>query len=332
MSISTLPHDALSHVFTFLDLKDIPAINLVSRKWSECAKREVLWKKYCKWRGYLADIIPEQNQYSWRDLYMTTVRHYPHLVDHWRWNVEDRDSSIEISSEGEIAKRGNGGHNPSIRGNTAMSGMKRHYYEVKIDRIGAWFSFGFASKEFDASAREHIGKGRGSCAYYSDVSTHRIFCPGYDDVNVPALKDGDVVGILLDMKVGSASFYVNEKFVCTVNNPIWSNDVEVYSAARSDMNTARSSKWLPKYLLTGDTQIQLFPALSVGSFGSARVVKELIVPQEPPVAAPTTTKQLKAFSECISLFCDWDLKETETALKSLVCRDVRRFSVSHEQL
>lgn len=76
----------------------------------------------------------------------------------WKWNVNDRDPAIDISFDGIQAKRTEGGHNPSVRGDKGCSNKNRQYYfEVQAIHVGEWLSFGFSSKNFGVSCESHAG-------------------------------------------------------------------------------------------------------------------------------------------------------------------------------
>lgn len=146
--------------------------------------------------------------------------------------------------------------------------MASYYFEVQIDSVGDWISFGFSTSQYNVSSGQHIGKGLGSCGYYSDCGTHSIFaCTSYEgkitEKNVKSINAGDKIGCLLNMYIGSATFYVNGREEAVFVDTAWSND------------RLRS----PHKNTSGDVQeIQLLPSLSIGSRATVSVVTNPSIP------------------------------------------------------
>jgi len=114
--------------------------------------------------------------------------------------------------------------------------------------IGSWISIGISNDEFGVSCQEHVGKGTGSCAYYTDSSTHSIFTRNISHPVRP-LQTGDRVGCFLDRKSTTISFFVNGNLV---------------KSLQEEWNGKKKDVW---------------PTVSLGSGTRALIVEYPIVPE-----------------------------------------------------
>jgi hypothetical protein len=215
--------------------------------------------------------VPMSDAVDWKDNY---IKHVHVILYGWKWNAADKDDAVLLEDNNLRAMRAFGGHNPSVRGDKCCTGVAVHYFEVVIEKLGDWLSFGFASEGFNVSSKSHTGKGAGSCAYYSDSATYSIFCPGYPDQRVRKIGDGDHLGCLIDTRTGRATFCVNGKMETTLENPSWSN--HSISNLSSD---AKSTGWkMEDQTAAQHTDVKLFPALSVGTGAVVAVVPRPKIP------------------------------------------------------
>jgi len=130
----------------------------------------------------------------------------------WTWDETAKDSALTVKDDGTLCCRnGNTGHNPSVVGKIPCPPWK-NYFEIQIVNVGKWCSFGFASQEFQiGSERNHTGKAHGTVAFYSDASIHKLFHPHAPCINMPQMKNGDIIGCMLDPVKGTVDFFINEQ-------------------------------------------------------------------------------------------------------------------------
>jgi len=254
-NMDNLTKDVLINIFSFLTPGELAIISRVCKDWKKAADSDLVWKTLCKHEKLLIDepLNLTDKFKSWKEIY----KHYSIQVLQWEWSTADKDPSLDIEDVLSVTRRANG-HNPSVLGNKAMTGLGTYYFEVLLTKRGEWLSFGFASKEFGVSSGQHTGKGAGSCAYYSDSSTHAIFTFGLSQITVTTVNEGDTIGCLLNLRHGTADFFVNGNFQQTVTNEKeWGFDPE------------RTSP------------VTFFPALSIGVNSVLKVVQNPTVPKKP---------------------------------------------------
>jgi len=254
-----LPKDVFLTILQNLEPCDLAKVAQVCKLWLKHSKAELVWKHFCERKGFSKALATDSEfaKFTWHDLY---VKYASRVLLGWKWNAADKDASIDVTADNNKATRQKGGHNPSIRGDRACGGTGIYYFEVLIDKVGEWISFGFASKEFGVSCLQHTGKGKGSCAYYSDSSTWKVFVPGQSSANnvVQKINDGDKLGCMIDMRKGEATFFVNGEQKAVVSNSSWAN--------QGDDKTSNG--------------IELYPALSLGCGALVSVVAYPSLPKK----------------------------------------------------
>jgi hypothetical protein len=203
-----LPRDCMLVFLSFLRPSQLANIGRTCTTMYCYSHDEWLWREYCQRHGYQVRNGLPAGFHSWRQFYIAGGFM---VLREWQWDDKTADSSLNVGASGDIVQRlSTTGHNPSVIGSHPCPVDNSSYFEVEITRCGKWISLGFASQEFAlGQERNHTGKAHGTVAYYSDSSIHKIFHPHTSCQNMPPLKDGDVVGILVDPTRGSSDFFVN---------------------------------------------------------------------------------------------------------------------------
>lgn len=207
----------------YKQLYSLISIGKVDRFFHEFLKKvDYLFREFC--------LNPDQKESNilWKD-YLRTFK---------TWKFKNVFNKFSLSVEGIMVERkSTEGKNPSIKCDEHLnlerylnSSLKylhfiniifRSYFECIVEKVGRWVSIGCASVSFKVDNYFVCGSSfeDPNCGFYSGSQSQGAYIKfmGKKKKKISRLKDGDIVGIWLNIHKNSLAFFVNNKRVASIN-------------------------------------------------------------------------------------------------------------------
>jgi hypothetical protein len=201
MELDDLPGEVLVAIFSWLPVPNLCSLRCVCKTWLSLVHDDLLWKG--KLREYLnarEEDLSKMNDESWMQAFQR--------VFSCKWDRLLSHSQISLSNDNRRAEHtGDGSHHAAISSMGVRSGV--HYFEVDIVQ-----GVPATTNTFGVGIGNQSMKGHGSycvetqgIGWYNDGNT---FVLGSLDYRLPAWKQGDKLGVLMNFEVGQVAFFKND--------------------------------------------------------------------------------------------------------------------------
>jgi len=221
-----LPLEVMAECLSFLTVRDIGNIARTSKKMKNITEKEIVWRMLCR-KYFNCDNILEDEHFSWKAYFEQASR--------FEW---DKDNSTMESEncKNRIVRTDDPFYPQAVETATSCSSQllthgryciefvvnnSDNNYKVAVGLIGIAEGFNFAMSSYgDGETMNTPTTTLNQCFYWSDGQFSDILgnsvLTGTFDFNTnadPTYQTGDVIGVVVDMDVKSATFYKNYTIV-----------------------------------------------------------------------------------------------------------------------
>lgn len=184
-------------IFSFLEVRTLCAVALVSQSWKRISEDNSLWREKClNAKPFLRDQlvrVSEEKKASWRTLYRCIA--YPH-----RWSRDRKPSGVKVTNEGRTAKvKGPTATNVSVQTSRPIKAGAEPfwYFEAAVDKKPPPWNIGFGIADSEWSLEiKFVGFDKESFNYGYTSNGKMRATTQYEDFTT--YGQGDRVGFWLE--------------------------------------------------------------------------------------------------------------------------------------
>eukprot|EP01118_Nematostelium_gracile_P011189 TRINITY_DN393_c0_g1_i3.p1 TRINITY_DN393_c0_g1~~TRINITY_DN393_c0_g1_i3.p1 ORF type:complete len:236 (+),score=61.73 TRINITY_DN393_c0_g1_i3:107-814(+) len=199
-------NDLSLEILSFFEPQQLGSLALVCNRWSRMCKNDELWKRYCK------DIKEhKESEEDWKKLYLK-------FYGRFRFSLHDRmkGKRVMLSENKTIATFTRSddqflSHSVGVFGDTPIPKNRPCYWEVKLIAYAGTGYIGIGRKDHVVNINSDMGTAGG--VVYNPGTMHSLgskwkngkYMGNYGTEGNP----GDIIGVLVDLSLGSLTFYHN---------------------------------------------------------------------------------------------------------------------------